>query len=105
MVRYIVSAASDPTVASHAGADRLCGRNRRVVHDVSITNNCSSDLMSHSAKTSAKVLGRCWGWVVMVLSLTQAQNWAFWGPKTRLRRPIPTLASKTHFPDKQNKPC
>src|ERR1022692_902586 len=42
--RYIVSAASDPTVASHAGADRLCGRNRRFVYDVSITNNCSSNL-------------------------------------------------------------
>src|SRR5208337_2032020 len=52
-VRYIVSAASDPTVASHAGADRLCGRNRRFVYDVSITNNCPSDLMSHSAEMSA----------------------------------------------------
>jgi hypothetical protein len=56
MGRYIVSAASDPTVASHAGADRLCGRNRRFVYDVSITNNCSSNLMSHSVKVSVNCL-------------------------------------------------
>lgn len=39
-----------PTVASRAGADRLYGRNRRFVYDVSITNNCSSDLMSQPVK-------------------------------------------------------
>ena len=50
--RYIVSAASNPTVASHAGADRPCGRNRSFVHEVSMTNNCSSSLMSHSVKLS-----------------------------------------------------
>jgi hypothetical protein len=54
MVRYIVSAASDPTVASHASADRLCGRNRRFVYDVSITNGCSSSLMSHSVEPSVR---------------------------------------------------
>ena len=54
MVRCIVSAASNPTVASRAGADRLCGRNRRFVYDVSITNNCSNDLMSHSVKVSVE---------------------------------------------------
>ena len=48
--KYIVSAASDPTVASHAGADRRCGRNRRFVYEVSITNSCSSDLMSQPVK-------------------------------------------------------
>ena len=57
MVRYIVSAASDPTVADRAGADRLCGRNRRFVYDVSITNNCPSDLMSHPAEVPAKLIG------------------------------------------------
>jgi len=52
--KCIVSAVSDLTVASRAGADRLCGRNRRFVYEVSITNNCSNDLMSHAVDLSVK---------------------------------------------------
>ena len=43
-------AASDPTGASHACANRLCGRNCGFVFDVSIKNNWSSNFMSHSDK-------------------------------------------------------
>jgi hypothetical protein len=50
--RYLVSAASDPAVTSHAGTDELCGRNCRFVHDVSMTNNSSVNLMSLSEELS-----------------------------------------------------
>jgi len=52
--KYVVSAASDPTVASRAGADRLCGRNRRFAYEESIANSCLSSFMSHSVKLSVK---------------------------------------------------
>jgi hypothetical protein len=45
------------------------------------------------SKNVSKGVGKVLGLVVAVLGLTQSENWAFLAPKTRLRRPIPTLAS------------
>src|SRR5208337_1183036 len=92
-VRYIVSAASDPTVASRAGADRLRGRNRRFVYDVSITNNCPSDLMSHSVKLSVKGMKSSEKfWRVMTnLSLFHYGFCYFMSVLNRVYRPCPSV--------------
>ena len=50
VVEVLVPSASDSTITSRAGADRLCGRNRRFAHEVSMTNTCSTSLISQSAK-------------------------------------------------------
>jgi hypothetical protein len=46
------------------------------------------------SKNVSKGVGKVLGRVVVVLSLTQSQNWAFLGLQTSLRRPIPIIASK-----------
>ena len=45
-------------VVRYICADRLCGRNRRFVYELSIINNYSSNLMSHSVKVSVDCIAK-----------------------------------------------
>jgi hypothetical protein len=62
----------------------------------SFNGKCSHNdhiILGTVSKNVSKGAEKILEWVVAVLSLIQSENWAFSGAKTRLRRPIPTLAS------------
>jgi hypothetical protein len=58
--RYIVSAASDPAVASHASADRLCKRDRRFLITINFHNLTTNlnNFMSRTPKRTPNELKR-----------------------------------------------